>query len=172
MDALLASVDVWQRVLVAYAVALGVEAPALLVVAYLRGRPWRERALALLPAVGNGVGMYLARSTRGALDAWESHAIFQFTHYPPTYWPNFVEPRRADLQALATSVQHQAWAMGALTLALLTGGWLLLLLWLPQPWRAERKAPTARKAAPAAPAVVDPQGSFELWYEPIEDDQG
>jgi hypothetical protein len=103
---------------------------------------------------------------------WQSQATFDATHYPPNYQDIWYDQRLADLQALAASVQHQAWAMGALTLALLTGGWLLLLLWLPQPWRAERKAPTARKAAPAAPAVVDPQGSFELWYEPIEDDQG
>jgi hypothetical protein len=171
MDELLTSLSFWHRLLVTYTIVMGVEAPFLLFVASLRRRPWYEQALALLPAGGFGLGLYLARSARVALAAWQSHVSFQQTHYSPDYWPAFAREQRTDLQALAANTQQQAIAMGALTLALLMGGWVLLLHWLTNPRPMARPASVDATAEPPTDedlVVDEEQGSLEITIEPIE----
>lgn len=165
MDAELGSLDYWQRLLIAYAVVLCVEAPILLFVAALRRRPWYEHALALLPVGGVALGLYLARSARTLLADWQSHVAFQQAHYPPTYWATFASEQRSELQALVDSVQQQAVAMGGLTLVLLIGGWMLLLRWLPNP---RYQTHTITKEATAELPSEDDLGSLEITIEPIE----
>ena len=167
------SLDFWYRLLVAYAIVLGVEAPLLLFVASLRRRPWYEQALAILPAGGFGLGLYLARNVLVALANWQSYVAFQETHYSPEYWRAFAADQRTDMQALVTTAQWQAWMMGALTLAMLMGGWVLLL----------RCTPSSRRIAPLAPIAMHPpgeviatapdegEGTLEITIEPIEKEQ-
>lgn len=173
MYALLDSLDSWYRLLVAYAIVLGVEAPLLLFVAWLRRRPWYEQALALLPAGGFALGMYLARSAHAALTYWQSYIAFQEINYSPEYWPTFARDQRADLQALVTSAQGQAWIMGALTLALLIGGWVLLLRWVPNPRRDAPSAPVATHppGEVIATETNEEPGTLEITVEPIEKEQ-
>ena len=165
MNLLLVSLDYWRHLLVAYAIVLGVEAPLLLFVASVRHRPWHERALALLPAGGFALGLYLARSADAALAYWQSYIAFQEAHYPPAYWATFARERRVDMQALVDSTQQQAVAMGVLALALLLGGWALLVYWLPNLRRAAHPIPSA--TLPAQP-TDETQGSLEITIEPIE----
>jgi hypothetical protein len=167
------SLDFWYRLLVAYAIVLGVEAPLLLFVASLRRRPWYEQALALLPAGGFGLGLYLARNVLAALANWQSYVAFQETHYSPEYWRAFATDQRADLQAVITSAQWQAWMMGALTLAMLMGGWVLLLRWASPPRRVAPLAPVATHPPGEVIATESDEGkgTLEITIEPIEKEQ-
>lgn len=161
-------VDFWQRMLVAYTIALGVEAPVLLFFSSLHRRPWYEQALALLPAVGFGVALYLARQASASL----AYVTFQQAHYPPRYWPTFARDQTAETQALVDNLHHQVMAMGGVTLVLLLGGGLLLLRWLPAPRRAEQLTPSAAQSSDDALSPDEEQGNLELEItrEPIEND--
>lgn len=165
---LLISFDYWRRLLLVYAIIMGVEAPLLLFVASLRRRPWREQALALLPACCFALGFYLVRSADVALDAWQSYVTFQHVQYPPDYWANFTQEQRLDLQALVDSAQQYATAMGALTLVLLMGGWLLLLRWLPNPRHEAHPAPRQATSALESEEGLAADDSLVITIEPIE----
>ena len=168
MHMLLISFDYWRRLLLVYTIIMGVEAPLLLFVAALRRRPWREHALALLPAGGFGVGLYLVRSADVVLAAWQSYVTFQQVHYPLTYWSTFAPEWQSDLQTLVDSIQQQAVATGALTLVLLMGGWLLLLRWLPNSRHEAHPAPKQFTSALVSEDDLAADDSLEITIEPIE----
>ena len=168
MDAFRASldpIDFWQRMLVVYAIVLGVEAPILLFVSSLRRRRWYVQALAILPAVGFGVALYLARQASASL----AYVTFQQAHYPPRYWPTFAWDQAAETQALVDNLHHQVMAMGGVTLVLLLGGGLLLLRWLPASQRTQ-STPSAAHSSDDDLSPDEEQGNLEMTREPIEND--
>lgn len=169
MDALLASLDYWYRLLVAYSIVMGIEAPLLFLIASLRRRPWREQALALLPVGGFAFGMYQARLAHNTLVYWQSYVAFWHADYSPDYWAHFENDALPAMQTLVTSVQHQAWGIIALTCVLLLGGWALLVYWLPSLRRAPERAPKPSETnASADPPEDDEAGNLEITIEPLE----
>lgn len=165
MDGVYASLSYWYHLLVAFSIVMGIEAPLLLFVATLRGRRWFEQALALLPAAGFALGLFLARRAEATL----SYVFFQQAHYPPRYWPTFErEQGAAGLQALASGLQQQATLMGVLTFALLIGGCVLLLLWPPYPYHETDTAPLTTAMEPPPGDDLGTDDSLEITIEPIE----
>lgn len=165
MDGVYASLSYWYHLLVAFSIAMGLEAALLLFVATLRRRRWFEQALALLPAGGFALGIFLARRAESTL----SYVFFQQAHYPPRYWPTFErEQGTAGLQALANGLQQQATLMGALTFALVIGGCMLLLLWPPYPYHETDLAPTTTVMEPLPGDEPGSGDSLEITIEPIE----
>lgn len=165
MAAPLAALGSWYHLLLGYAIVLGVEAPLLLFVATLRRRPCYEQALALLPAGGFALGLYLARGAHLALTEWQRCVTSQIVYCSPEYGASIGREPQADLQALVASVQHQAVALGALTFVLVMGALALGLYWLPIARLATR--PVARNAT-AQPPADDELGSLEITIEPLE----
>jgi hypothetical protein len=167
MDAL-SSLNYWYRLLVAFSLVLGVEAPLLLFFATLQRRRWYEQALALLPAGGFALGLYLARVADATLVYWQSYFAFQQESYPSRYWPTFAREQHTELQALLTITQERALLMGLLTFIMLFGGWLLLLRWQPSFRRTAQPVPETEPADAAQVATeAEEQGTLEITVEPI-----
>ncbi len=164
MDGLFASLSYWHHLLVAFSIAMGLEASVLLFVATLRGRRRYEQALALLPAGGFAVGIFLVRRAESTL----SYVFFQQTHYPPRYWPAFEREQGPGLQSLANGLQQQATLIGVLTFTLLIGGGVLLLHWLPNPRYEAQPASFAPAMEPPTDDGLGTDDSLEITIEPIE----
>jgi hypothetical protein len=166
----LGSPDYLQRLLIAYAIVLGAEAPVLVFVASMRRRPWYEQALALVPVTGFVLGFYWARQARDTLTAIQSYLAV--TQYPYAQWPTFVQNHSAEAQALVVSMQQHAMGLGGLTLVLLLGGWVLLMRWaaMPPPQYAAHAALGTVPLINSEPGAddEDEQGSLEITIEPIE----
>jgi hypothetical protein len=160
--------DYLQRVLIAYAIVLGLEAPFVLFVASMRRRPWYEQALVLVPTAGFGLGLYWARQARDTLAAIQSYLAF--TGYPYAQWPTFAQNHSAEAQALVASMQQHVVAMGGLTLVSLLGGWVLLMRWasMPVPQYAADSALAAAQLSGSEPGADDEQENLEITIEPIE----
>ncbi len=128
MDAMLASLVSWHRILLAYAVLMGLEGPALLLVAHYKRRPWYEHLLAAAPSLAFFWIATVARGVQDTHDYWQSYLRFQFVHYPPV----FAQRSHEEMSGVVANVTRQGWATCALTAALLSLGWALLLRWQTQ----------------------------------------
>lgn len=167
VDGVYASLSYWWHLLIAFSIVMGLEAPLLLFVATLRRRRWYEQALALLPAGGFALGLFLARRAETTL----SYIFFQQAHYPPRYWLTFErEQGTAELQALANSLQLEATLMGVLTFALLIGGCVLLLRWPPY-LRYETPSSLSTTAMEPPDEDLGTDDSLEITIEPIEQEK-
>jgi hypothetical protein len=164
----LGSPDYLERLLIAYALVLGVEAPILLFVASLRRRPWYEQAFALVPLAGFGLGFYWVRHARDTLAAIQSYLAF--IRYPYAQWPTFAQHHSAEAQALVATMQRQAVALGGLTLVLLLSGWVLLMRWaaLPPPQYTSHAHDEPVPRSDSEPGKDDEQGSLEITVERME----
>jgi hypothetical protein len=165
VDGVYASLSYWYHLLVAFSIVMGLEAPLLLFVAMLRRRRRYEQAVALLPAAGFALGLFLARRAETTL----SYVFFQQAHYPPRYWPTFArEQGSAGLQKLANSLQQQATLMGVLTFALLIGGCVLLLRWPPYPhYETDSALSTTAMELPTGDDLGT-DDNLEITIEPID----
>jgi hypothetical protein len=177
-DALLAQINLWRDTLLIYAVLLGVEAVALLWLAVSSGRRWPQWLFALAPAAGNGFVLRVARDLTNLSAGWHAYLFFQVTHYAPAYLPAFTAENVRELQDVVPSVATRGWACTALTAALLTFGWALLLRWRPRskpalgapmPSPAPASAPATAEAIAAAQSPSDDEaGELEITVEPLE----
>ena len=174
-DALLAQIDLWRDTLLVYAALLGVEAPALLWLAITGGRRWPDWLLALVPAAGNAYVLRAARDLTDLSASWHSYLFFQVTHYDPAYLPAFTAENVGELQAVMPSMATQGWECAALTAALLTLGWALLLRWrshaklaLSPPVSVPPADATAPTAAASSPPSDGEAGELEITVEPLE----
>lgn len=122
MDPQLQSLRFWHDLMYLDALLLGIEAPVLMFVGTLFGRPRIERALVLLPALGFGWGAWSAKLINDQLVNATSALQWGRAHYP-TF------PVTVDAAAAVESATRTGWAFGAATTLLLIGGWALVLRW-------------------------------------------
>lgn len=134
----------------------------------MRRRPWYEQALALVPVAGFVLGFYWVRQARDTLTDIQSYLAF--TQYPYAQWPTFAQNHSAEAQALVTSMQQHALALGGLALVVLLGGWVLLMRWatMPPPQYAARATQGAGQLSISEPGADDEEGSLEVTIESIE----
>jgi hypothetical protein len=160
----LAAIELWQRLFVACICLLGAEGPLLLFVAVTRRRAWWECALALAPVAGFAWALTLYHRERAAVSAWQSYLRFLQDHYSSPHWWAFAWQAPPGLQPLVNTLRAQTWEMGALTLALLIFGWVLLLRWRAKPSLVLRSSPTDQAATAeftVEPIVVGERGERE-----------
>jgi hypothetical protein len=165
----------WRDILLAYAVLLAVEGPALFALSYRYGRRSYERLVALAPAAGFAWVLHLARAAQDLHDSWQFYFALKATYYSPAFPPAVDVQDRADLQASVSGVTSLGWIACAVTAVLLTFGWALALRWK---WHREpslKAAPTtapipASTSAPTLPAAAlgDEGGELEITVEPLD----
>jgi hypothetical protein len=127
MDALSATLVSWHRILLAYAILMGLERPMLLLVAHYKRRPWYEQILAAAPTLAFFGLATAARSVQDTYDYWQSYMRFQVVYNPP----EFAQHAYEDMSRAVADVTRLGWTLYALTVALLIVGWIFLLRWLP-----------------------------------------
>jgi len=170
MDASLASLGLWQGALLALAVVLGLLAADLLYSASRAARPWRERALALVPAAVFGWVLLAARSVRAADDYWQSYLAFQAAHYDPNHAPFFYQQNQRDMASALPSASRMGWIAVGLAAATLALGVVPRARWSGYRWpmRGWRAAASHRRA----PGLFPAGDEVEMTIEPLERPRG
>jgi hypothetical protein len=125
---MLASLESWHGVLLAYAILMGLEGPALLLVAHYKRRPWYEHLLAAAPSLAFFWIVTVARGVQNTYDYWQSYLRFEANYVPPefassTYW---------QMSGVVAHGTQLGWTTCALTAALLSLGCALALRWQTQ----------------------------------------
>ena len=128
-DALVAQMGMWHIVLLAYAVAFGLEGPLLFVVAYVRERPAVERLIALLPVTACFWTLTVARQAQVAYVYWQSYVVFYTRTFPPANDRIFQQSVLPPVQQAADAAAAQGWETAALGTAMLALGIGLVVRW-------------------------------------------
>ena len=179
MDAMLASLVSWHRILLAYAILMGLEGPTLLLVAHYKRRPWYEHLLAAAPSLAFFWIATVARGVQNTHDYWQSYLRFQATYAPP----GFAQSSYGEMSGVVAEITRQGWATCALAAALLSLGWALLLRWQTQHdgaplWghlaasarlRRLRWLPARERAAVVETSFISGEpDTLEITIEPID----
>jgi hypothetical protein len=175
LNSLLPPLLTWRDILLAYALLLAVEGPALLALSYRYGRRWYERLVALAPAAGFAWVLHLAREAQDLHDSWQFYFALKATYYSPAFPPAVDVQDHANLQAAVSGVTSLGWVACAVTAVLLTLGWALALRWKLYREPSHTAAPTTAHApavstnadVPAA-APGDEAGELEITVEPLD----
>lgn len=122
MDPQLQALDFWHNLIVVYALLMGIEAPALLFVATLMGRPRRELLPALAPAAVFVWALWSAKLIGDEYANAASALQWGIAHYP-TFHVN------VDADAAVDAAARTGWTVGIVTTLVLIGGWALVLRW-------------------------------------------
>jgi hypothetical protein len=153
----------WHRIILGCAALVGLEGPALLLVAVLKRRPWFERLLAVVPAVACLWMLTVAREVAAAYQYWHSYLTFQLARYPLAFEQHGLEEARAAVPD-ATRLGWIVWG-GTAGLAVL--GCALLVRWYPRPSR--EPAIVSAGVDSAAPSATG-DDDLEIVVEALEMD--
>ena len=122
MDPQLQALRYWHDLLFLYAMLMGIEAPALVFIATLMGRPRREELLALVPALVFAWALWSAKLIGDEYANAASAMQWVIAHYP-----HF--PVTVDADAAVNAAVRTGWNVGIVTTLVLIGGWALVLRW-------------------------------------------
>jgi hypothetical protein len=134
MHDLTAPFALWHDITLFYAILVGVEAPALLVLAVLNRRPGLEVLLAVAPSLVCFWALSVARAAATAYQYWQGYFAYQQAHYPQPY----LLPSLDDIAPAAANITQLGWEVCAGTIVALILGWALLLRWYPRPARVAK----------------------------------
>jgi hypothetical protein len=143
-DALVAQVGMWHTVVLADAVAFGLEGPLLFVVAYVKGRPAVERLIALAPVTACFWTLTVARQAQAAYVYWQSYIVFYTRTFPPANDTIFQRSVLPPLQQAADAAAAQGWETVTLGLGMLALGIALVARWATARAEPARVAQTKR----------------------------
>ena len=142
--ALVARMGMWHTVLLAFAVAFGLEGPLLFVVAYVQERPAVERLIALVPVTACFWTLTVARQAQAAYVYWQSYVVFYTRTFPPANETIFQRSVLPPVQRAADAAAAQGWETAALGLVMLALGVGLVMRWAASRVKPARAAETKR----------------------------
>jgi len=151
----------WHRIILGCAALVGLEGPALLLVAVLKRRPWFEQLLAAAPAVACLWMLTVAREVAAVYQYWHSYLTFQLAHYPLAF-----EQHGVARAALADATQL-GWIVWGGTAGLAVLGCALLVRWYP---RASREPAIVSAGIDSAALSATGDDDLEIVVEAIEMD--
>ena len=118
--------------------------------------------MALAPVAMFCALLIVARALGDTYAYWLGYTAWEEAHYPPDFWSAMIAQTAQDAAPSAHGATPLGIGLAVLTLALLIGGWALVIRWQAPPPRRPKIAPATPTAANAEDA-----GNLEITVEPI-----